>query len=481
MIRRLLPGLIVVPFAVGGLVVTGCSSAPRDSGFGDVRNLVHERTGHRVVWDTGSSEDGAARDAIAELIRREMSAESAVQVALLNNQDLQATYEDLGVAQAELVRAGLLRNPVFDAEVKFVEGGGGEMIELAVVQDFLDVFQIPLRQRVAAAELEAAKLRVAGEAIDLAGRVRAAFYELQAAQQLLEMRRSVLAAAEASFDLARRLRDAGNISELAFNQERALYEQSKVDLADVEAQVPLARERLNELMGLWGPETTWTADARLPVLPVEEPPVQDLERRAIDRSIELAAARQALDATARTLGLRRSFALFGEAEAGAAAEREPDGEWAVGPAVAVPIPLFDTGQASVAAARAEYRRSQKQLTATAVRVRAAARSAHAQLAAARDRARYYRDVIVPLRHQITEQSQLQLNAMAVGPFQLLEAKRQEIEAGAASIRALRDYWIARTRLDQLLTGGRMTDVGGGSRSNQNETSSPAGMSGGGGH
>lgn len=61
------------------------------------------------------------------------------------------------------MQAGLLRNPVFDAEVKFVEGGGGHILELAVVQEFLDVFQVPLRRRVATRAFEATKLRAARE------------------------------------------------------------------------------------------------------------------------------------------------------------------------------------------------------------------------------------------------------------------------------------------------------------------------------
>ena len=447
--------------------LAGCASAPRDAGFGDVRGLVAERTGRRVVWNQGTAEDGEARRAVADLLRDELTSGEAIQIALLNNAALQATYEDLGVAQAALVQAGLLRNPIFDAEVRFVEGGGGTGLELAIVQDFLDLFHIGLRQRLAEAALEAARLRVAGEVIDLAGRVRAAFYDAQAAGQLVEMRQTVLAAAEASHDLARRLREAGNVTELDLQNERAAYEQAKVDLAAAEAEATDRRERLTAMMGLWGKQTQWTIARRLPELPADDDiDLTAIERRAVERSIDVTLGRRQLQTAAGTLGLQQSAALLGELEAGASAEREPDGEWAVGPAVAVPIPLFDQGQGRTAAARAEFRRARQQLTATAVAVRSAARAARDRLAAARDRARYYREVIVPLRHQITRQAQLQFNAMELSAFQLLDARRQEIEAGAASINALHDYWLARTRLDQLLAG-RMTDLGAAATTNSN--------------
>jgi len=66
--------------------------------------------------------------------------------------------------------------------------------------------------------------------------------------------------------------------------------------------------------------------------------------------------------------------------------------------------------------------------------------------------------MLPLRRQITEQTQLEFNAMQIGGFQLLQAKREEIETGAAYIEALREYWIARAMLEQTISG-RSPDAG----------------------
>ena len=134
------------------------------------------------------------------------------------------------------------------------------------------------------------------------------------------------------------------------------------------------------------------------------------------------------------------------------AEHEPEGAWAVGPVVSLPIPLFNQGQPAVAAAQAELRRSRAVYFATAVEVRMAVRAARARVASARDRANYQRRVVLPLRAQAVEQSQLQYNAMQIGAFQLLQVRQQQIEEGARYIQTLRDYWIARTDLDALLNG-----------------------------
>ena len=462
-------------------LVSGCARVPKEAGFPDVERTVAERSGgKRVHWNQGTASDAAVAESVRAMLAKELTADEAVQVALLNNRNLQATYENLMIAQADLVGAGLLRNPVFDAEVKFAEGGEGTGVEMALVQDFVDILYIPLRKRLAGAAFEATKLRVAGEVLVLAGEVRAAFYSLQAALQTLDMRRQVAAATGASYDLAQRLRAAGNNRELDVANERALYEQAKLDVRAAENQVAQGRERLNQLMGLWGERTNWAvASSRLPDVPTDPVPAEDLERRAVAQSLELAAARREVEQAARAVGIAGPFGLLPDAEAGVAAEREPEGEWALGPAFSLPIPLFNQGQPLVASARARLRQARELYAATAVEVRSRVRATHESVAAARDQARYYERVILPLRQQIVEQTQLQYNAMQVGAFQLLLAKQQQIDAGNAYIRALRDYWVARTELD-LLLNGRLASVGGGI-SLANESSASPARAGGGGH
>ncbi|MDQ3439455.1 MAG: TolC family protein, partial [Planctomycetota bacterium] len=96
----------------------GCATVPREAGFPDVERTVAERTGgKRVHWNQGTVSDAAVAETVRAMLAKELTADEAVQVALLNNRNLQATYENLTIAQADLVAAGLLRNPVFDAEI----------------------------------------------------------------------------------------------------------------------------------------------------------------------------------------------------------------------------------------------------------------------------------------------------------------------------------------------------------------------------
>jgi hypothetical protein len=217
-----------------------------------VASSIEERTGHRIIWNNSSAADAEVTAAVDKVLADELTAESAVQIALLNNRSLQATFEEIGIAQADLVQAGLLKNPIFEAKLKYAEAGGGTGMELNAVADFLDIFLIPLRKKIAAANLVAAQHRVTGEAISLAGEVKKDFYELLAAKQAMEARKTVAVATETGAEFARRMHKAGNLSDLDLNQNVLVGEQAKLELAKQELEVTEAQERLAAAMGLWG-------------------------------------------------------------------------------------------------------------------------------------------------------------------------------------------------------------------------------------
>jgi len=435
------------------VLLSGCTSVALNAGFDDVRGTVEERSASKIFWNNGTDLDKEAAEKVGSLLKTKLTAEEAVQVALLNNRELQAVYSDLGVAQADLVQAGLLRNPIFDAAVLFpVSHGGKPKLELSAVMNFLDIFYLPLRKRVAAAAFEEAKSRVTGSVLDLAARVRAAFYLHQANEQMLELRQTIVQALNASFDVTRRLHEAGNITDLDLARERALLEAGKLALRSAEVAARQGREELNILLGLWGKQTEWQTDRRVPDIPQQPMQTENIERIALDRSVDLLNARQRLVFAGEQLGFNRWTALVPEMQVGTGGEREEDGSWKVGPVFEFPIPLFDQGQARTGRAAAELRRAQQEYYALAIRIRSTARAVRDRMEGFRDRALYYRDILLPLHERIVNESQLQYNAMQLGPIQLLRAREQQIETAAAYVESLRDYWLVQGDLGQILSG-----------------------------
>jgi cobalt-zinc-cadmium efflux system outer membrane protein len=98
------------------------------------------------------------------------------------------------------------------------------------------------------------------------------------------------------------------------------------------------------------------------------------------------------------------------------------------------------------------RREEQGHASLAIRIRGATRSAAARLAVAAKRARFYKQTLLPLKQRVLSETQLHYNAMAVGVFQLLQAKRDAVETERLYVEAVRDYWIARAELDQLMAG-----------------------------
>src|SRR5882762_935111 len=224
--------MMPIRLAPAALTIAACASvSPRES-FVDVSHTVEERNVPPLHWDQGTPADEQVRTRVGEMLHGTLSPEGAVEIALLRNQGLVANYEQLGIAQADLVQAGLLRNPSFGARVRFPTSDPGTFIdtEFSVAQDFLDLFTLPLRKRVAAAQLDAAKARVGSSVLELTSQVRQAMVTLQAAQATVEVRKLVLEAQGAAAELRVRQRAVGNVSDLDVIQEQAFFEQSKLDL-----------------------------------------------------------------------------------------------------------------------------------------------------------------------------------------------------------------------------------------------------------
>jgi cobalt-zinc-cadmium efflux system outer membrane protein len=433
------------------VLLTGCATFDQRAGFSDVSDAVAAHSGKRVVWNLGTELDAQVAQEVRALLQDTLTADGAVQVALLNSRDLQALYAELGVAQADLVQAGLLRNPVFDGVVRVLVNGGPPELEFNAAMDFLDIFYRPLRRRVAAARFEEAKVEVTGAVLDFATMVRASFYRHQANEQMLELLQTIVQALAVAFDVTQRLHEAGNITDLDLARDRALFEEEKLRLRAAEVAARQSRARLNAVMGLWGEQTDWHIDRRLPDIPAQPLPLNGLEARALRQSLDLASARQRLLAAGEQLGVSRAVALLPDASLGAGGERA-EGEWGVGPVFEFPIPLFDQGQARIGRAAAELRRAQQEYYALGVRLRSTARAVHERVQGAYDRALYYRDIVLPLRERIVHETQLQYNAMQLGVIDLLRAREQQIQAAVAYVETLLDYWLARTDIEQLLSG-----------------------------
>ena len=436
--------------AVALLAFAGCTSLSEDARFSPVEQAVKERTGADTKWARSDDDANSVRGRVKELLAAPLGPNEAVQVALLNNPGLQASYAEVGIAEADLVQASRWRGPTFS--FARLRRGDEREYERSVFFDVLGLVTIPLSVRGEEKRLQGAQSRAAGEALRIALHTRKAWFVAVAAQESVKYAEQVKEAAEASAELARRMAAVGNWSKLNQAREHAFYAETTAQLARARQQQLVAREQLARLMGLWGEDLAFQLPERLPELPQAPREGGDLEAQALAQRVDVQAARRDAEALAASLGLTKTtrfislleFGLINNSETGLPDKR--------GWEIELELPIFDFGGARVARAERAYMQAVNRTLDTAVQARSEVREAYGAYRTSFDLARHYRDEIVPLRKRISQEVLLRYNGMLMSVFELLADSREQVSAVNSYIESLRDFWIAESDLQMALTG-----------------------------
>jgi cobalt-zinc-cadmium efflux system outer membrane protein len=444
------------PYACGlmALFLGGCASISPHDAFQPVADNVSTLSGQRVVWNQETGDDQKAEAEVQHLLQTPLSANAAVQIALLNNPDLQATFEEIGISQADLVQAGLLKNPTFAASWRFPDVGPGFTdAEYSIAQDFLSLALLPLKIKVAKANLESTQDRVSHEVIRLVEEVKEAFYTYQADVQIGQRLGLVIQADQAGADLGKAQHDSGNINDAGLLNQQEPVATARLALSDAEKQTITAREKLNQLMGLWGEDILWKAKPNLPALPDVDPSLNNLESFAIAQRRDLLAQRREVDAIGQALALKTNTRyLPAGINIGADTEKVSPDQRVTGPTLDLELPIFDQGQGEIAKLSSQYRQAQRQLQSLAIRIRSEVRAAREMLKVNRDQVMYFKNTVVPLNLKTVNQTLLQYNAMQMNTYDLFLAKQRELDTEREYVGAWRDYWISRAQLEEAVGG-----------------------------
>ena len=431
------------------LLLGGCATFSKDGGFEAVQTIAKERLGRDAKWLRSVTDEDSARAHVKSLLSRPLSADDAVQLALLNNRGLQAAYAELGIAEADLVQAGRIANPSFG--YLNVRGDGDFKIERALTFNIMQLLAMPLTTKIAGYRFDQAKLAASAEMLGVATETRAAWYGAVAAHEAIRYFEQVNESAAAGAELARRMFAAGNYSALQQAREQAFYADAVAQLARARQVAEAERERLTRLMGLWGEDTAFRLPDRLPDLP--EAPIErgDAEQTALRTRLDVQASKRDLETLAESLGLTKATRFINVLDLGVAQVREPHAIMN-GYDIRFEIPIFDWGQARVARAEAVYLQAASRTAEIAVNARSEVREAYAAYRTAFELARHYRDEIVPLRKRISEENLLRYNGMLIGVFELLADARESIAAVNAAIEAKREFWVADVGLQAAQNG-----------------------------
>jgi outer membrane protein TolC len=456
MLRRLVTiGAAIAAF--GGL--SACANFSPDAGMEVVGGIAADELNKDVAALRTPEEAARARAAVRRLLGRTLTADAAVQIALLNNRGLQAAYNELAIADAQRVGESLPPNPTIS--VSRISGSAELEIERRIVADVIALATLPARSEIAATRFRQAQLRAAEETLRAANETRRAFYRAVAARELVGFLAQSQEAADSATQFAARLGETGAMNKLDQAREQVFYADLTAQLAVARQRASSERESLIRAMGLWGADLDFKLPSALPALPGRPQAPAAIEVEAVRRRVDLQIARIELDALARSFDLTQATRFISLLEGGYADKFTKDKQTGQrirdrGFDVSLQIPIFDFGEVRLRQAEAIYMQAVNRLLDLAVKVRSQARDAYRVYRSTYDIASHYSREVLPLRKVISDETLLRYNAMLIDVFSLLAEARQRIAATIAAIEAKRDFWLASADLKAAVAGGGMS-------------------------
>lgn len=442
--------LLSIVALAGVATLPGCAGFSTDGGFAPVAGATRARLDQDVRWPRSGAEREKNATQVAVLLNQRLSADDAVQIALLNNPGLQAAFENLGISEADLVQSGRLPNPRFT--LRHSSAAGWVVFEETVTFNVLSLLTAPYAHATEKRRFAQVQDALVIDVAQLADRTRSAYFTALAARDSLRYAWQVKNAAETGAELAHRMLGAGNWNRLDQARQQSFYAQATQDLARVKFADEAARAELNRLLGIAEAATEVRLADRLPDLPGGIVELPGLEQTAMLQRIDLKLMRGQIDELARRLKLTNATRFVNVLDMGPTRVREgarenPDEK---GYEVSLEVPVFDTGDARMHRAEAVYAQAVDRLAQAAIDARAEVRKAAAQYRTAFEIAVTQRDDIMPVRKLVTQQDLLRYNASQVSVFALLADAREQIVSANEYIQSVRDFWIAKSHLDTAL-------------------------------
>lgn len=458
--------------AAGLMAVGGCASVDPSPDYESAREAIEETSGVETRFDP--EDEASAAAAVDELLRDGVSIRESLSIALLNNPSLQAAYFRVGMSRADFVQSGLFSNPTLALSFAFPEGGGRSNIQGTLAQNIVDLWQIPIRKRIARAKLEQEILALAQQAARLVIDTKIAYYAAIAADRQSSIAQTNLTVAGGLLDTTLARQKAGTVGELDVNLARGTLLNTELEVQTARLDASNARRRLATLLGL-----TENADALVLSDDLTEAPWTDLDEEAVVElaracRLDLRAARQAVEAgrervseevakifpdialgtyferlERRALPGRDVLADTARASVAAGqltapdiqsrgernAERRQEIDTILGPALTMTLPIFDQNQAQIAKADYAYRAAVKEMIALDRAIVQDARRGLDQAATATKLHQFYEEKILPQATKSLELGDMSYKSGKTTLITVLDAQRNLLSTRRMAVTA----------------------------------------------
>ncbi len=391
-----------------------------------------------------------ARQRVQALMQSSLSADAAVEIALLQHPGLQADLAGLGVSQAQWQQSLQLPNPGFT----FVASNHGSDTFYERGWSF-NLMQLLTRNRVQAersAQLEQMRHAVVLKALQTADAARKAHIQAVAAEQQRSLLRQSLDAAEAAAELAQRMFAVGNFSKLQRDREQLNLSKLKRQWRQAALAVQTTRSQLVAALGVDARPDDLVLPTRLPDLPLNLPSSAKLQQWAIDQRLDVRMARQHAEVTAQRLGLTQVTRYVDVLEVGWSNKTSANASTEFARDIRLELPIFDWGEAREAQAQATYLQALQSASAVALKAQQEVLRTQARWQALHAQALHEQSHELPLLKAMADEQVLRYNGMLIGVFELLADARERQQAVMAHLKTLTDFWLAQSDLELVLRG-----------------------------
>lgn len=403
--------------------LAGCASLDPTADVDRVTTNIRDRSGYEAAWHTPWSEKPEAWDG-----RSELALKQAVLLALQNNRAIRADVEQIGVARADLVQAGLLPNPIVNIMVGSADNGV-TVVGASVAQEFAALWLRSSRVKAADARLNQTVLDVSDRALRLVSDVQQNYVRIVFGESAVRLTQSHISLLEKSIDVMTRRVAAGSATSLDVNRLRLQLLDLQTTLIRQNTDLQKFRRTLLEQMGVATMSTEWQVSET--GLPLASLPQDLTEQVAIDlaqsQRLDVLASRfvyESRRAALRTEELSRIQSLG----LGVEFQRDTGKINSIGPTVSIPVPIFDTNQARIAGAEAQFRAAVATGSAVQQRAVAQARIAWVDFRNSESLATTYQQQILELAAKNLSLTEAALKAGQVDVTILLESQREVIKA-----------------------------------------------------
>jgi outer membrane protein TolC len=450
---------LVLVIAVLGL--SGCASYNLNQGLDRVNRDASSFTQSELNLAKNKEDRDKRLAATTELLAKPVGQKEAVQLLLANSPAFQALLAQNWAEAASAAQSGRISNPTFAFESAVM--GTETELNRFLTFGLLDLITLPQRSAIAKDRVEQAQIRMSAEVVDQVTRVRQSWVRAVAAAQSYNYADQVLASAEASAELARRMESVGNFNKLTRARHQAFYADAATQLANAKQVALLRREELIRLLGLDEAQAKQLVlPERLPSLPKQPMTPEDVAKQVSQERLDIQQAKAALNAAAKAQGLNRVTSLT-DIELSVRRGSVSDSSTSTnssrrGYEVGVKLPIFDWGDMQRDIMSAQTLAAANQLEATVRSAGSSLRENYAAYRTAYDLSRHFKEEVIPLRKVISEENVLRYNGMLIGVFELLADSRDQIGAVISAIAAEQQFWLTDAALQATLIG-RPTSTG----------------------